>query len=177
MREQRLACVTLPDYAPRHGRHDGWGFDPEEQRSRTYLGMGEDDINLHDQWAVESMGAIQDRTREHLGSTDKVIMANRRTLLTRHDVAGAVGQSLMRAATDAGLDGIKADCGGCLSCATCHVVVDPAWADRLPPPSSDEEAMLETTAAPRRPTSRLSCQIVLGEDLDGLVAGIPGTQY
>ncbi|MCD6665641.1 MAG: hypothetical protein LT081_06135, partial [Hydrogenophaga sp.] len=45
---------------------------------RTYLGMGEDDINVHDQWACESMGAIQDRTREHLGTTDKVIMAHRR---------------------------------------------------------------------------------------------------
>ncbi len=81
MRAQRLACVSLPDYAPRKGRHNNWGFDAEEQRSRTYLGMGEEDINLHDQWAVESMGEIQDRTREHLGTSDKVIMANRRTLL------------------------------------------------------------------------------------------------
>jgi hypothetical protein len=81
MRAQRLACVSLPDYAPLRGRHNRWGFDPEEQATRTYLGMGEDDINLHDQWAVESMGAIQDRTREHLGTSDKVIMANRRTLL------------------------------------------------------------------------------------------------
>ncbi len=81
MRQQRLAAVTLPDYVPRKGRHNDWGFSPEEQRSRTYLGMGEDDINVHDQWAVESMGAIQDRTREHLGTSDKVIMANRRALL------------------------------------------------------------------------------------------------
>ena len=81
MRAQRLACVTLPDYVPIQGRHNRWGFDAEEQRTRTYLGMGEDDINLHDQWAVESMGPIQDRTREHLGTSDKVIMANRRTLL------------------------------------------------------------------------------------------------
>jgi 2Fe-2S ferredoxin len=96
---------------------------------------------------------------------------------TRHDVCGTVGHSLMRAATDAGLDGIKADCGGCLSCATCHVVVDAAWAERLPPPSGDEEAMLEMTAAPRRRTSRLSCQIVLTEALEGLVARLPDTQY
>ena len=81
MRAQRLAAVTLPEYAPRHGRHDGWGFDAAEQATRTYLGMGEDDINLHDQWAVESMGSVQDRTKEHLGTTDKAIMANRRTLL------------------------------------------------------------------------------------------------
>jgi nitrite reductase/ring-hydroxylating ferredoxin subunit len=81
MRRQRLAHMTLPDYVPIHGRHDHWNFNPEEQRTRTYLGMGEEDINLHDQWAVESMGAIQDRTREHLGTSDKVIMANRRALL------------------------------------------------------------------------------------------------
>jgi phthalate 4,5-dioxygenase len=81
MRRQRLAHMTLPDYVPIHGRHDNWNFDPEEQRTRTFLGMGEEDINLHDQWAVESMGSIADRTREHLGTSDKVIMANRRMLL------------------------------------------------------------------------------------------------
>ena len=81
MRQQRLAHMTLPDYVPIHGRHDHWNFNPDEQRTRTYLGMGEEDINLHDQWAVESMGAIADRTREHLGTSDKVIMANRRLLL------------------------------------------------------------------------------------------------
>ena len=81
MRQQRLAHVTLPDYAPKKGRDNDWGYDSEEQRTRTYLGMGEDDINVHDQWAVESMGAIADRTREHLGTSDKVIMANRRALL------------------------------------------------------------------------------------------------
>jgi hypothetical protein len=48
--------------------------------TRTYLGMGEDDINVHDQWACESMGAIQDRTREHLGTSDRAIMLNRRLL-------------------------------------------------------------------------------------------------
>ncbi len=91
MRAQRLACVDLPDYVPKQGRHNAWGFDPEEQRTRTYLGMGEDDINLHDQWAVEGMGTIQDRTREHLGTTDKVIMANRRTLLKAIDTVRAGG--------------------------------------------------------------------------------------
>jgi hypothetical protein len=84
--------VTLPDYVPIHGRHDDWRFDPAEQRARTYLGMGEDDINLHDQWAVESMGAVQDRTREHLGTSDKVIMANRRALLTAIETVRAGGR-------------------------------------------------------------------------------------
>jgi len=81
MRKQRLQYISLPDYIPKSGRHNRWGFNPEEQLTQTYLGMGEDDINVHDQWAVESMGPIQDRTREHLGTSDKVIMANRRTLL------------------------------------------------------------------------------------------------
>ena len=81
MRAQRLAGINLPDYTPKKGRDNAWGFDAEEQRTRTFLGMGEDDINVHDQWAVESMGAIQDRTREHLGTSDRVIAANRRMLI------------------------------------------------------------------------------------------------
>ncbi len=81
MRAQRMKFVSLPDFAPLSGQHNRWGFDPVEQRTRTFLGMGEEDINRHDQWAVESMGAIQDRTEEHLGTSDKVIMANRRTLM------------------------------------------------------------------------------------------------
>jgi phthalate 4,5-dioxygenase oxygenase subunit len=76
---------------PLRGRHDHWGYDPAEQRTRTYLGMGEHDINVHDQWAVESMGAIQDRTREHLGTSDKVIMANRRLLLKAIETVQAGG--------------------------------------------------------------------------------------
>ena len=91
MRQQRLATVTLPDYVPRKGRHNNWGYSAEEQRTRTYLGMGEDDINVHDQWAVESMGAIQDRTREHLGTSDKVIMAYRRSLLKAIETVRAGG--------------------------------------------------------------------------------------
>jgi 2Fe-2S ferredoxin len=95
----------------------------------------------------------------------------------RLTVAGRAGASLMRAAQAAGVDGIAAACGGVLSCATCHVVVAPEWAERLPPPDADEEAMLEMTAAPREATSRLSCQIVLGDELQGLVARLPDTQY
>jgi len=92
MRNQRLEHVHLPDYVPKKGRHNDWGFDAEEQRTRTYLGMGEADINVHDQWAVESMGAIQDRTREHLGTSDKVILANRRMLQAAIDTVAAGGQ-------------------------------------------------------------------------------------
>ncbi len=101
MRRQRLQGVSLPDYLPLKGRQNHWGFDAEEQRTRTYLGMGENDINLHDQWAVESMGAIQDRTREHLGTSDKVIMANRRELLKAIETVRQGGRPPMALSADA----------------------------------------------------------------------------
>jgi phthalate 4,5-dioxygenase len=87
MRAQRLPYTTLPDYTPRAGAHNAWGFSPEEQQSRTFLGMGEDDINVHDQWAVESMGGQQDRTREHLATSDKIIVLYRRWLQRALDAA------------------------------------------------------------------------------------------
>jgi len=79
MRRQRLELYQLPDYAPRRNRHNDYGFDPHEQEHTTYTGMGTD-INVHDQWACESMGPIQDRTQEHLGTSDKAISAYRRLL-------------------------------------------------------------------------------------------------
>jgi ferredoxin, 2Fe-2S len=87
------------------------------------------------------------------------------------------GQSLMRAAVQDGVDEIAADCGGCLTCATCHVYVDATWFARLPPADADETAMLEMTAAEHRPTSRLSCQIALTPALDGLRVELPERQY
>lgn len=87
MRSQRLQVYTLPDYKPRVGRFNNYGYDLAEQRSRTYTGMG-DDINVHDQWAVESQGRIQDRTREHLGTTDKGIVLYRKILLGEIRKAG-----------------------------------------------------------------------------------------
>ncbi len=92
-------------------------------------------------------------------------------------VAGRPGSSLMRAATDAGIEAVVAECGGTLTCATCHVLLDEPWRSRVPPASADEDAMLELTAAPREPGSRLSCQIELSEALDGLVARLPERQY
>ncbi len=80
MREQRLKNYALPDYLPKVNKLNEYGFDPHEQEHSTYTGMG-DDINVHDQWAVESMGAIQDRTRENLGASDKAIAAYRRLLV------------------------------------------------------------------------------------------------
>ena len=70
MRRQRLELYELPDYVPRKNKTNNYGFDPHEQEHETYTGMGAD-INVHDQWACESMGAIQDRTNEHLGQSDK----------------------------------------------------------------------------------------------------------
>ncbi|MCY4238038.1 MAG: aromatic ring-hydroxylating dioxygenase subunit alpha [Rhodospirillaceae bacterium] len=79
MRADRIKSCVLPDYRSIHSRADHWGYDPVEQQTRTYTGMG-DDINFHDQWAVESPGRIQDRTKENLGTTDVGIMACRRML-------------------------------------------------------------------------------------------------
>lgn len=80
MRAQRLELYELPDYVSRRNRSNNYGFDPVEQQKSTYLGMGHD-INVHDQWAVESLGSIQDRTKEHLGTTDKGIILYRRILI------------------------------------------------------------------------------------------------
>lgn len=85
----------------------------------------------------------------------------------------AAGTSLMEAATARGIPGIIGECGGSMSCATCHVVVDPAWSDRAGPPSAFEEDMLDITEAGRQPTSRLSCQIRMTAELDGIVLSVP----
>jgi hypothetical protein len=74
MRRQWLELYQLPDYKPRLSRSNNWGYDPEEQRTKTFTGMGFD-TNVHDQWARESLGPIADRTREHLASSDKAIIA------------------------------------------------------------------------------------------------------
>jgi 2Fe-2S ferredoxin len=88
------------------------------------------------------------------------------------------GQSVMRTARDADIDGIVAICGGNMLCGTCHVTVDPEWADRVGPPGDDEAAVLEAldNRAEVRPTSRLSCQIRMLPALDGLVVRLPRYQ-
>jgi phthalate 4,5-dioxygenase oxygenase subunit len=87
---QRLENVTLPEYRPTRNRENRWGFDASEQSRLTFTGMGLD-INVHDQWAVESMGPVQDRTVERLGVSDRAVTANRRLLL-RAIRAHAAGQ-------------------------------------------------------------------------------------
>lgn len=80
MRAQRLELYSLPDYRSRRDRSNNYGFDADEQATLTYTGMGHD-INVHDQWAIESQGSIQDRTKEHLGTSDKCIVAYRKLLI------------------------------------------------------------------------------------------------
>lgn len=80
MRDTRLQLYTLPDYKPRLHKGNDYGFDPHEQLHETFAGMGAD-VNVHDQWAVESQGPIHDRTREFLGQSDIAIAKYRRLLL------------------------------------------------------------------------------------------------
>ncbi len=87
-----------------------------------------------------------------------------------------IGDTVMQTAVDNGVDGIVAECGGSASCATCHVYVDPAFLPLLGEPGEIESEMLDFAASPRRPNSRLGCQIVLTERLDGLVVTLPERQ-
>lgn len=84
------------------------------------------------------------------------------------------GETLMQAATGAGVVGIIGECGGGMACATCHVVVDPAWFAVTGGPSAFEADMLDITDAPREDTSRLSCQLQMSAALDGIVLRVPG---
>ena len=83
-----------------------------------------------------------------------------------------VGNSVMQGAVAAGLDRIEAECGGAVTCATCHVHVDESWFERLPSADLAEADLLEMVED-YRSTSRLSCQIIMRDDLDGMVIGIP----
>ena len=82
-------------------------------------------------------------------------------------IEGRSGWSVMENIRDAGFDDLLALCGGCCSCATCHVHVDEAWFGRLPPVGPDEDDLLDSSSH-RRANSRLSCQIEFGAELDGL---------
>ena len=88
-----------------------------------------------------------------------------------------IGKTLMDVATAKNISGIAADCGGLMTCATCHVFVDEPYASQLGQPDAEELSMLAFTAVPRQPNSRLSCQITLSADLNGLSVKLPSTQY
>lgn len=93
---------------------------------------------------------------------------------TRHELDAVPGWQVMELLRDQGMP-IKAECGGCACCATCHVYVDEAWLAKLPPMRDDEESALDQAMAEVKPNSRLSCQIVMTEALDGLTLTVaPG---
>ena len=95
----------------------------------------------------------------------------------RHTVDVPLGENVMRGALYNGIEGIVGECGGGLACATCHCYVEEARLGELPPPAEAERQMLESAACEVRPNSRLSCQIVMTEALDGLVVTMPERQY
>jgi ferredoxin, 2Fe-2S len=93
----------------------------------------------------------------------------------RHSVDIEDGKSLMELAMNNGVPGVDADCGGECACGTCHVIVDPAWATKTGAASEDEAQMLDMTPE-RADTSRLSCQIPVSNEMDGMIVRIPEFQ-
>ena len=93
-----------------------------------------------------------------------------------HAVGANPGASVMIAAVSNGVPGIDADCGGACSCATCHVYVDQEWLEKTGEINPTEEAML-SISTDRKENSRLSCQIQVTEDLDGMVVNMPEFQF
>jgi 2Fe-2S ferredoxin len=94
---------------------------------------------------------------------------------TRREIDAPIGTTVMEAAVQNRVSGIVALCGGACACATCHVYVDPAWLARVGPPEDMEQGMLESAFEPRE-NSRLSCQIQLTAELDGLQVTVPARQ-
>jgi 2Fe-2S ferredoxin len=95
----------------------------------------------------------------------------------RRQVDVPTGDSVMQGAVRSNIEGIVGECGGALACATCHCYVDEAWLDRVGGPSESESQMLEFSASETKPTSRLSCQIIVSDELNGLVVRLPEAQY
>lgn len=88
-----------------------------------------------------------------------------------------MGTTVMENAVKNGIEGIVAECGGAMLCATCHVYVDPAFVDKLDPIGEEQDEMLAATAAERKSNSRLSCQIRMKPELAGLIVRMPDRQY
>ncbi|TQV84009.1 2Fe-2S iron-sulfur cluster binding domain-containing protein [Exilibacterium tricleocarpae] len=93
-----------------------------------------------------------------------------------HEIDVPAGNSVMQGAIDNMIDGILAECGGACACATCHCYVDADWVEKVGPPSDIEKEMLEATPQPQE-NSRLSCQIQVTDELDGLIVRLPESQY
>ena len=95
---------------------------------------------------------------------------------TEHQIDGEIGKSLMQNALDNNVPGIDADCGGECACATCHVYIDDAWKDKVGAASEQETSMLGFVDSVKD-NSRLSCQIKVTPELDGLVVHLPESQH
>ncbi len=95
---------------------------------------------------------------------------------TEHVVEVATGLTVMEGARDNNIPGIDADCGGACACSTCHVYVDEAWVSRLPPKDAMEEDMLDFAWEPDPVRSRLTCQVKVTDELDGLIVHLPEKQ-
>lgn len=95
---------------------------------------------------------------------------------TEHEVHVENGSTVMQGAVDNMIEGIVAECGGCCSCATCHCIVDDAWIDKVGKPGDVENDMLDCVLE-RHSNSRLSCQITVSDELDGLVVKLPESQF
>ena len=94
----------------------------------------------------------------------------------RHEVTVPAGTTLMRAATEHGVPGIDGDCGGQCACATCHCFIQAPWFAQLQPRSARETDMLNFVVEPS-PHSRLGCQVVVTDTLDGIVVSLPEGQH
>lgn len=94
----------------------------------------------------------------------------------QHVVEVANGMTVMEGARDNNIPGIEADCGGACACSTCHVYVDPAWVEKLPAKDAMEEDMLDFAWEPDTARSRLTCQVKVTDDLDGLIVYMPEKQ-
>lgn len=94
----------------------------------------------------------------------------------RREVDVPSGKSIMRGAVENRIGGVEAICGGECACGTCHVYVDPPYLQKLKPAQETEEALLGCVAAERRPNSRLSCQLIMSDELSGITVHLPHTQ-
>lgn len=94
-----------------------------------------------------------------------------------HIVDVPAGENVMRGALYNDVEGIVGECGGGLACATCHCYIDEAWIAKTGEPSEAEVEMFDSASSEVRPTSRLSCQVIVTDELDGLVVRLPETQY
>lgn len=95
---------------------------------------------------------------------------------SRHDVDVNNGYSIMEGAISNNIDGIVAECGGACACATCHSYIDEAWLGKIPPMDDMEDSMLDA-AFERKNNSRLTCQIEMSDDLDGIVVHVGDNEY